>query len=34
MDDFQAVGTEQELGNGSFDDIMNRLRDRYKPNTN
>ena len=34
MDDFEAVATEQELENGSFDDIINPLRDRYKPNTN
>ena len=34
MDGFEAVATEQELENGSFGDIINRLRDRYKPNTN
>ena len=34
MDDFEAVATEQELENGSFDNIINRLRDRCKPNTN
>ena len=34
MDDFEAVATEQELENGSFDDIINHLCDRYKPNTN
>ena len=34
MDDFEAVATEYELENGSFNDIINHLRDRYKPNTN
>ena len=34
MDDFEAVATEQELENGSFDNIINRLRDGCKPNTN
>ena len=34
IDDFEAVVTEQELENGSFDDIINCLHDRYKPNTN
>ena len=34
MDDFEAVAIEQELENGSFDDIINRLGDRYKPNAN
>ena len=34
MDDFEAVATEEELENGSFDVIINRLHDRYKPNTN
>ena len=34
MDDFEVVATEQELENGSFDNIINRLRDRCKPNTN
>ena len=34
MDDFEAVATEQELENGSFDDIISHLQDRYKPNTN
>ena len=34
MDDFEVVATEQELENESFDDIINPLWDRYKPNTN
>ena len=34
MDDFEAVATEQVLENGSFDDIISHLQDRYKPNTN
>ena len=34
MDDFEAVATEQELENGSFDNIINRLHDGCKPNTN
>ena len=34
MDDFEAVATEQELENGSFDNIINRLHDRFKPSTN